>query len=163
MANQHGGKRTPSKPAPASGPGALSRRTDGRPNVMSAPGGAYGDATDMQSLQTSAPMGAGAPTPAPAPVGGGVDPSGLVGLHEPTQRPNEPVTAGAAAGPGIGPQAAGLSQQDPRNAETMDRLRRYLPAMVEMANRPDATADFRHYVSLVRASLALGGPQQPTQ
>ena len=36
MAEQHGGKRTPRNPAPVSGPGRLSRRTDGGPAQVNA-------------------------------------------------------------------------------------------------------------------------------
>lgn len=49
----------------------------------------------------------------------------LVGLHEPTQRPNEPITAGMATGPGPGPEAVGLppSTGGPGNNPLADQLR----------------------------------------
>lgn len=34
--------------------------------------------------------------------------AGLIGLHAPTQRPNEPIHAGMPTGPGPGPEALGL-------------------------------------------------------
>jgi hypothetical protein len=37
MANGHGGPRTPANPAPVSGPGALSKRTDGAQPKMQSP------------------------------------------------------------------------------------------------------------------------------
>jgi hypothetical protein len=62
MANGHGGPRTPSSPAPVSGPGALSKRTDGGPGakqpVRVPTGGAYGDATQLAQAQAGAPMAA---------------------------------------------------------------------------------------------------------
>ena len=107
MANGHGGMRTPANPAPVSGPGALSRRTDGQP-ARYASGMPYGDGQDFYDTQTAAPMAAtdnvaagrrqaraAGPAPAPAAV--------ATPLFSPTQRPEEPVTAGAAYGAGPGP------------------------------------------------------------
>ena len=55
MANGHGGDRVPANPAPVSGPGAMSRRTDGQgARYMS--GGQYGEGQELMDLQTSAPM-----------------------------------------------------------------------------------------------------------
>lgn len=95
----------PTNPAPVSGPGALSQRTDGGPAdtqaPMVAPGGAYGERTDMLNLQSSAPMEAAPSTPVAPPTP----------FTAPTQRPDEPVTAGAASGPGPGPE---VLQQQPK-------------------------------------------------
>jgi hypothetical protein len=96
---QQGGYRQPSNPAPVSGPGALSRRTDGgamdgmTPPVPTQgakymPGMGYGQGGNMQQQQ-AAPL-AGTPT-VPA-----------VPLAAPTMRPNEPVTTGVNVGPGAG-------------------------------------------------------------
>jgi hypothetical protein len=102
-----GGYQQPTNPAPVSGPGALSQRTDGGPAdtqaPMVAPGGAYGDRTDMLDLQSSAPMEAAPSTPA-APA---VEP---IPFNAPTQRPDEPVTTGVAAGPGAGPEILANNQ-----------------------------------------------------
>lgn len=99
-----GGYQQPTDPAPVSGPGALSQRTDGGPAdtqaPMVAPGGDYGDRTAMLDLQGSAPMEAAPSSPNPVQV---------TGFGEPTQRPNEPVTSGIASGPGPGPEALGGS------------------------------------------------------
>jgi hypothetical protein len=107
MAEGHGGMRRPASPAPVSGPGSLSQRTDGQ-GARYIAGGEYGEGQEMMDLQTSAPMAkspevrprrrAAAPPavemgPAPTP------------LFAPTQRPDEPITAGAPFGPGPGPTA----------------------------------------------------------
>jgi hypothetical protein len=68
----------------------------------------YGDAADLVNLQASAPM-ASSPqqTATPAPAMGGQPQQQApqaIPLTEPSQRPNEPVTAGAARGPGPGPE-----------------------------------------------------------
>ena len=110
MAEQHGGKRTPRNPAPVSGPGKLSRRTDGGPAQVNAQmtGMAYGENKDFMEIQEGAAMAATpqpkrtakAPQSAPAgPMSGG----GATSLFSNTQRPDEPVTAGAPFGPGAGP------------------------------------------------------------
>ena len=58
MAEQHGGKRTPRNPAPVSGPGKLSRRTDGGPAQVNAQmtGMAYGENKDFMEIQEGANM-----------------------------------------------------------------------------------------------------------
>ena len=113
MANGHGGMRTPSNPAPVSGPGALSRRTDGQP-ARYASGMPYGDGQDFYDVQTSAPMAKTDNAAAgvrrsresrPSMVEEQVTP-----LFSPTQRPNEPVTSGAALGPGPGPASSASDQ-----------------------------------------------------
>lgn len=107
MANGHGGKRTPSNPAPVSGPGALSKRTDGQP-ARKMSGMPYGEGGEFYDLQQQAPMAnslkASKPRKAAAPRPPRPD-QVAVPLFAPTQRPGEPVTAGAALGPGPGPSA----------------------------------------------------------
>jgi len=97
MANGHGGYRRPRDPAPVSGPGQLSRRTDGGPaqRVVDLPNAGYGENQAFTQVEQGAPMAASAP-PRPAPVP----------LTAPTQRPWEPVTSGNPLGPGPGPGPA---------------------------------------------------------
>lgn len=106
-----GGYQRPTNPAPVSGPGKFSQRTDGGPSVDNAKqaaryisGGAYGEGKELENLQTSAPMSA-APSMPTRPV---FDvnslpplPEGIVPLSEPTKRPDEPITAGVPFGEGI--------------------------------------------------------------
>lgn len=149
MANGHGGSRTPSNPAPVSAPGALSRRTDGGPQQVNAQmtGMAYGDNADFMDIQSGAPMAA---TPGVRPSRGGAAPAGpgATSLFSPTQRPNEPVTAGAPFGPGAGPDAGltstGVAQQDAA------MLGKYLPGMMEMANQPNTPDGFKRFVRHLR-------------
>lgn len=111
MANGHGGPRTPRNPAPVSAPGRLSRRTDGGPQQTPAQmtGMAYGENADYMDIQSSAPLAA-APSVTNArsrntvPTG---QSAAATPLFAPSQRPDEPVTAGAPFGPGdSGPQGA---------------------------------------------------------
>jgi len=98
-----GGYRRPENPAPVSGPGSLSRRTDGQ-GAMYMSGGEYGEGQEMMDLQNSAPMSK-TETVRPrsarprAARSGGVD-AGLTSLFAPSERPDEPVTAGMPFGPG---------------------------------------------------------------
>lgn len=114
-----GGYQQPAAPAPVSGPGAMSQRTDGGPAdtqaPMVAPGGAYGDRADMLDLQASAPMEA-------APQ---VQPVEPVPFTAASQRPGEPVTAGIASGPGPGPEA--LAAQGPQYRSLTSVLARMAP------------------------------------
>ena len=111
---EHGGYRKPANPAPVSGPGSLSRRTDGGPSqVRSAvPDQGYGDISQQMNSQRTAPMAAQAPLPPapPVPSGGQAGPStptspqyGGGDFGGPSNRPGEPVTAGVPIGPGPGP------------------------------------------------------------
>lgn len=111
-----GGYRKPANPAAVSGPGALSRRTDGGPqSIQPIPAsGQYGERKAMQELQASAPM-AGNPIPTPRPQ------MPVPGLFDQTQNPSEPVTAGNPLGPGPGPDALNLPRQ---RASVQDTLRR---------------------------------------
>lgn len=87
----------PKKPAAVSGPGAMSRRTDGGPGSSSQPirvptGGDYGAAQAAKSQQQAAPLAV-----AGAPAGGGGAPISLPspnGVFGPTERPNVPLAQG---------------------------------------------------------------------
>ena len=108
-----GGYQKPSNPAPVSNPGSLSRRTDGGPAQVTQEmtGAAYGENSDFNEMQSSAPLRA---TPGAAmlnpktssPTGGGSTLPQLPGIFSPTNRPEEPITAGVPFGPGIGPMAS---------------------------------------------------------
>jgi hypothetical protein len=120
MAEQRGGMRRPQNPAPVSGPGSLSQRTDGGPQqVMSDVSGMpYGENQELEEMQSAAPMSASGQATARATRRGGAGRATqraaqrMAPLMSPTQRPDEPVTAGAPFGPGAGP--APVSAQSKR-------------------------------------------------
>ena len=133
MANGQGGMRRPQNPAPVSGPGQLSQRTDGGPQqVLSDVSGlAYGENQGMEDLQAAAPMSASGQATARATRRGGAGRAtqraagmGATPLFAPTQRPDEPVTAGAPFGPGAGPTAA----QMPAPGELANTVRKMVGA-----------------------------------
>lgn len=139
---EHGGYRKPANPAPVSGMGKNSKRTDGGPaQALSAPTGQdYGARKQEISSERIAPLGAKAPLPKPAPVSpanaGSDQPIQMPqyqggAFNAPSDRPNEPVTAGAASGAGPGPEALNLPGAQPVAAGT--------GAMAQMLQRMSAT------------------------
>lgn len=154
MANSHGGYRAPTHPAGASGPGALSKRTDRGPKMMNLTDAAYGEQASFHDAQAGASMGAPGALSIPQAAPQADPRAGLIPLDAPSQRPGEPVTHGAALGPGAGPDVMGLAN-DPSVMSNQDlaQLRQYLPALLEMANRPDSTSSFRNYVRILKAKL----------
>lgn len=142
---EHGGYRAPNHPAAVSGPGALSKRTDGGPSdphqmTRDLPNAHYGENRDFTAAEGSAPMAQADPS------------EGIVPLNAPTTRPGQPVTAGAASGPGIGPQAAGI-QQPPQADFTA--LKNLLPGLEAIASMPDSNPSTRAFVRQLRA-LGVG-------
>lgn len=93
----HGGYREPENPAPVSGAGANSARTDGGPArpqpIRVAPGQPYGQRQSLVSAQQAAPLPDTTETPE-MPGGGAVGtPQGVApppGPFGPSQRPGEP-------------------------------------------------------------------------
>lgn len=150
MANNHGGARTPRNPAPVSGPGAMSKRTDGSPAKPAYVSGMpYGEGQDFYDLQTSSPMGAQAAQPRSR-SGNSAPQGGLVPFGAPTQRPDEPVTAGNPLGEGPGLEALSLPPS-PRAADTAV-LAKYLPQLRAIAASGDAPAGFKAFVQYLNGA-----------
>lgn len=93
----------------------------------------------MEAIQGSAPMQ------------GSAD---LVPLDAPTANPGEPVTAGADAGAGIGPQAAGITDD---SSATLEQLAPLVKSLTMAANLPNATPETRTFVRALQARLAGRG------
>lgn len=152
-----GGYRKPSSPAPVSGPGALSRRTDSQPK-RDIPNAQYGEQSAFDSAQGGAPMqgnALGPPSSAPSAgmggLGGGVE---VPPFGSPSSRPEEPITAGIDMG--AGPGSASLGMLDEKTLEQRadtDQLIKYLPVFEFLANRPGASASLRNIVRNLKASL----------
>src|SRR6056300_72417 len=104
MAEQRGGMRRPQNPAPVSGPGRLSQRTDGGPQQVQAEmsGMPYGENQEFEAIQASAPMKASPSARSPRAKQSKATQAGrqaTTPLFSATQRPEEPVTSGAPFGP----------------------------------------------------------------
>lgn len=122
---QQGGYRKPENPAPMSGPGALSQRTDGGPaqGARYISGLPYGQGQATYDQQTAAPMAAASPMPsAPA-----VAPMEMpTPLFAPTSRPNEAVTSGVDIGEGVGSMALGkLPIEEPTVLSILRNIAQY--------------------------------------
>lgn len=150
MANGHGGARTPSAPAVVSGPGALSRRTDGKQPIRDVTGLPYGQGQEYHDLQSSAPMEAAATAnpmssagadsaavsvPMPTPMGA------------PTTNPGEPVTAGSPFGDGPGPEVL------PSAPDQYANLRKQLPMLIKLADLPTTSDATRQVIRYLRGIL----------
>lgn len=152
MANGQGGPRVPRQPSPVSGPGAMSKRTDGQTTVPMT-GMGYGENADFNDMQSSAPLNAsgvqgprlkGKSAPA-AGMGGGMS---ATPLFSETGRPDEPVTAGAPFGPGAG--EAPLPNSNAQATADAQTIGRYLPDLMKMAEQDDTPAGFKRFVRHLR-------------
>ena len=150
MANGHGGYRQPSNPAPVSGPGALSQRTDGGPGSMEVTGLPYGQNGPLNDIMGAAAMGG---QPALGGRGGGSapPPQAPTSLDAPTQRPGEPVTAGADYG--AGPTSADIGLRQGRKQELASTIGLSARTLVRMADSKSATPTFKKQVRQLLASL----------
>lgn len=137
--SEHGGYRKPRTPAPVSGPGKHSRRTDGGPGVTFKQaqryiqGDEYGESTELNDLAASADLAA-APPPASAQVQEGTV-TGNPQLHEPTGRPDEAVTAGVGSLPirdSLDPEVLADAVRKAYVARPSTATRKLLEAIEEM-------------------------------
>lgn len=146
MADNRGGYRQPAKPAPVSGPGALSQRTDGGPADKQAasrlPDAKYGEQAEFQALQGGAPMAEAARPSAPP----------VIPFSDPSARPDEPVTFGADAGEGPGMDALGLDSEERGDLEQLVASGT-LPWLEWYAARPDASPSFRAFVRRIKSKI----------
>jgi hypothetical protein len=77
--------------------------------------------------------------------------SPIVPLGAPTQQPGTPVTAGAPMGAGPGPEALGLPS-DPNGMDAQE-LRKYLPVLIDIAQRDDTLPGTKNWVRSIIANL----------
>lgn len=98
------------------GPGKFSTRTDG----LEFQSPEYGAGVEQAAIKAGAPL---AKTPDVNPTSRsdmGMAPSQqpVTPLFAPSQRPDEPITAGIAMGPGAGPEALGINQIRPAQKQS---------------------------------------------
>ena len=124
MADNRGGYRKPENPAPMSGPGALSRRTDGgaAQGAKYISGLPYGQGQETYNQQTAAPMAAGQAMPS-APT---LPP--MLSLNDETQRPDEPLTAGIDIGEGPGSEVMNVPNRSQSLVDTIRYLTQFDPS-----------------------------------
>lgn len=126
-----GGYRKPANPAPVSGPGALSRRTDGKQPTMEMTGGAYGENKDFREIQGGAAMAQEQSAQPARPV---------TPLFAPSERPNEPLTEGMPFGDGA--NSLGL-----RNGIYKPSLKQTLLRALESTDDEDLATAY-HYMQM---------------
>jgi hypothetical protein len=80
----------------------------------------YGEAAEQRRAIESVPLG-------PQPQAG-LSRQPPPALTAPSARPNEPVQAGLASGPGPGPEANGQQDSDQLTIETLRHIRRSFPS-----------------------------------
>ena len=122
-----GGYRQPANPAPASGPGSLSQRTDGGAvEGMSPPqpkavytGMPYGENKEINDQQAGANI-AGNPIPSMR--------TPIVELGAPSIRPEESITTGINMGAGGGTETRNMPNMAPSLVDTIKRLAQFDPS-----------------------------------
>jgi len=166
MAEQ-GGYRKPNNPAAVSGPGRMSRRTDGQPsedNMKQAKryisGGDYGEGKELMEIQGGAAM-AKAPgvgdamgTPmSPAAAMPPIPKSNVPDILAPSAKPSEPITSGIADGPGVGPE--GMTPVSPTlpSAEDMQKARAMYALVMRASQSPNASQATRELARKIRGYL----------
>lgn len=152
MAENRGGYREPNNPAPVSGPGKFSRRTDGGPMDNTQPqrymqGSAYGESKELNELQAGAPL-AGARSAKPLPP---TRPSSAKPLptsfNAPTERSDEPITTGAPIGEGSNRLDLPMTQSDVQDKQ---KLYVMLQIMDRAASQPGASSATKNFVRRLR-------------
>ena len=131
------------QPGEVSGPGKLSKRTDLPPSqgAKRLPDAAYGEQRDFQAQQAGAPMAKSS------------DPmAGVIPLSAPTNRPNEPVTAGVDAGPGPGREMLGMKSSAETMQEDLSVLAKYMPLMAAYADTTESTGTMKAFVRYLRGN-----------
>ena len=155
MATQ-GGYRKPGTPAPVSGPGALSKRTDGR----IAEGYAYGMNKQINDQAAAAPLkkapsfNAGSArmgemrsmnvAPPQTPV---------TPLTAPTMNPDESVMAGINMGGGPGSEALMLPSNQDNAAQFNKSIASYYPVLSYVASRENTSPETRRALAILMNGL----------
>lgn len=131
---------------PVSGPGQFSQRTEKAVSEAnrSLPNAGYGEQAAYQEQVSGAPLAESAQS-----FGSmfGDAAANVVPLSADTTLPDEPVTAGAALGPGAGLEAI----SGPFSNPVQDKLKAYLPALQFMADTGNSDAA-RNLVRQIQAS-----------
>lgn len=137
--------------AGVSGPGKFSKRTDG----LSFQSTEYGSGVENAANKAGAPMAKTADVRGAraSDVREAAAQAPLTPLFAPTERPEEPITAGIAMGAGPGPEVLGINQPSADTDADRQRLLSYLPALETIAQSPTSSQSFRNYVRLLRANL----------
>lgn len=140
-----GGYRKPGNPAPVSGPGALSRRTDGRV----AEGFAYGMNKQINEQAAGAPMAKAVATTAARPMNVAPQLPAVTPITAETEFPNDPMTSGLDFGPGPGPESLAMPNLSSSEAEFNKSISSYYPVLSYIASRPNTSPETRRTLAIL--------------
>jgi hypothetical protein len=104
--------------AGVSGPGKFSKRTDG----LSFESTEYGSGVENTANKAGAPLAKTPDVRATSRSEMGMAPSQITPLYAPSERSDEPITAGIAMGPGPGPEIMGATQIRVKTSDTLAKL-----------------------------------------
>jgi hypothetical protein len=124
-----------------SGPGPYAKRTD-----LSYQSNSYGDGVAYDAAKSGAPLARAQKSPLLSEAPRVTNPP--VGLYDPTQRPNEPVTAGIDQGAGPGSEALMMRQPDDTNFRA--NIMAYMPVLSYVASLPNASPETRAAIRQLR-------------
>ena len=126
------------------GPGKYSTRTD----KLDMGSTSYGEGIETAAIQSGAPLAkTGEVRGMPASeVRAAAKP--VTGLYDPTQRPDEPITAGIDMGEGPGSEALMMRQPDDNNFRA--KIAEYMPVLAYVASLPDASPETRAAIRQLR-------------
>jgi hypothetical protein len=139
-----GGYRKPGNPAPVSGPGALSRRTDGRV----AEGFAYGMNKQINEQAAGAPMAKAMTAAAARPMNVAPQLPPVTPLFA-DSGPEDVITSGVDFGPGPGSEALALPNRSDSEAEFNKSIASYYPVLNYIASRPNTSPETRRTLAIL--------------
>lgn len=124
-----------------SGPGKFAKRTD-----LSYQSENYGDGVAYDAAKSGAPLATAQKSPmlSQAPRVSTPTP----GLYDPTNRPDEPVTAGIDQGDGPGSEALMMQQPDDNNFRA--KIAEYMPVLAYVAGLPSTSPETRAAIRKLR-------------
>jgi hypothetical protein len=86
-----------------------------------------------------------------------------VGLRSPTQRPNEPITAGIDRGAGPGSDSLLSSPQQLSAKLSASQMKYAYPVILRLATLPNATTETKILAQRIRANLPVAPEHMPAQ
>jgi hypothetical protein len=128
------------------GPGKFSTRTDN----LQMGSTAYGEGVETQAIKSGAPLAKTADTrPTPA---SRLREQTVTSLYAPTERPDEPVTAGIDQGAGAGSDALMINQPDDYTNFNAN-MQSYIPILSYISSLQNTSPETRRAIRQLRDSL----------
>lgn len=126
-----------------SGPGKFAKRTDLQYQSEN-----YGDGVAYQAAKSGAPLAEAQKNPMLSQAPNVPARPPVAGLYDPTNRPDEPVTAGIDQGAGPGSEALLMRQPDDTNFRA--KIVEYMPVLSYIAGLPNTSPETRSAIRQLR-------------